>query len=214
LLAAGRGPWRVRSPADRIRRSHEQAALDRAPGDRRGEDRSGWRRGARDRVAGPRPADRGAHVTGNGAQALRGRRILLGVTGGIAAYKVAQVARLLSTAGADVRTILTEAATRFVGPDTFAALTGNPAHTSLFEQPGVVLHVSLAREADLAVVAPATANVIAKLAHGRADDLLTSTLLEARCPLLLAPAMHTGMWEHSATQQNVATLRARGRSEE
>jgi len=149
-------------------------------------------------------------VTGSGADALRGRRVLLGITGGIAAYKVAQVARSLAAAGAGVHTIMTEAAMRFVGPDTFAALTGNPVHTSVFEEPGVVLHVELAREADLAVVAPATANVLAKLAHGRADDLLTSTLLEARCPLLVAPAMHTGMWEHPATRHNVATLRARG----
>ena len=105
---------------------------------------------------------------------------------------------------------MTEAATRFVGPDTFAALTGRAAHTSLWERPGEVLHVRLARETDVAVVAPATANAIAKLAHGLADDLLTSTLLEYDGPLVVAPAMHTGMWSAPATRANVATLADRG----
>jgi phosphopantothenoylcysteine decarboxylase/phosphopantothenate--cysteine ligase len=136
--------------------------------------------------------------------------VLLGVSGGIAAYKAALVARLLHAAGADVTVVMTEAATRFVGPDTFAALTGEPAHTSLWERPGEVVHVRLAREADVAIVAPATANVIAKLAHGLSDDLLSATLLEATCPLVVAPAMHTGMWEHPATQTNVDVLVARG----
>ncbi|MGZ5295545.1 MAG: bifunctional phosphopantothenoylcysteine decarboxylase/phosphopantothenate--cysteine ligase CoaBC [Actinomycetota bacterium] len=136
--------------------------------------------------------------------------MLLGVTGSIAAYKAALLARHLIDAGADVRVILTPSAERFVGADTFAALTGNPVHTSLWERPGEVLHVRLAREADVAVVAPATANVLAKLATGLADDLLTSTLLEAACPLILAPAMHTGMWQHPATMSNVATLVDRG----
>ncbi|MGZ5305535.1 MAG: bifunctional phosphopantothenoylcysteine decarboxylase/phosphopantothenate--cysteine ligase CoaBC [Actinomycetota bacterium] len=136
--------------------------------------------------------------------------MLLGVTGSIAAYKAALLTRHLIDAGADVRVILTPSAERFVGADTFAALTGNPVHTSLWERPGEVLHVRLAREADVAVVAPATANVLAKLATGLADDLLTSTLLEAACPLILAPAMHTGMWQHPATMSNVATLVDRG----
>jgi phosphopantothenoylcysteine decarboxylase/phosphopantothenate--cysteine ligase len=136
--------------------------------------------------------------------------VLLGVSGGIAAYKAALVARLLKAAGADVTVVMTEAATRFIGPDTFAALTGKPAHTSLWDRPGEVLHVRLAREADVAVVAPATANVLAKLAHGHADDLLSATLLEATCPLVIAPAMHSGMWEHPATRANVETLRDRG----
>lgn len=136
--------------------------------------------------------------------------MLLGVSGGIAAYKAALVARSLASAGAEVSVILTENATRFVGADTFSALTGAPAHTSLWERPGEVLHVRLAREADVALVAPATANVLAKLAHGLADDLLSATLLEATCPLVVAPAMHTGMWEHPATQGNVRTLRERG----
>jgi phosphopantothenoylcysteine decarboxylase/phosphopantothenate--cysteine ligase len=141
---------------------------------------------------------------------LSGRRVVLGVTGGIAAYKSAFLARLLVADGAQVRVVMTEAATRFVGPDTFAALTGNPVHTSAFEDPGTILHVRLAHETDLAIVAPATANVLAKLAHGVADDLLTSTLLEARCPLVVAPAMHTGMWEHPATAASVETLEGRG----
>jgi phosphopantothenoylcysteine decarboxylase / phosphopantothenate---cysteine ligase len=136
--------------------------------------------------------------------------VLLGVTGSIAAYKAALLARLLVDAGADVRVILTTSAERFVGVDTFSALTGNPVHTSLWERPGEVVHVRLAHEADVAVVAPATANVLAKLAVGLADDLLTSTLLEATCPLILAPAMHTGMWQHPATTSNVATLVGRG----
>ena len=97
-----------------------------------------------------------------------------------------------------------------MGPDTFAALTGRPAHTSLWGSPGEVLHVQLARSAHLVIVAPATANVLAKLAHGLSDDLLTASLLEARCPIVLAPAMHSGMWEHPATQANVELLTARG----
>jgi phosphopantothenoylcysteine decarboxylase/phosphopantothenate--cysteine ligase len=104
---------------------------------------------------------------------------------------------------------MTESATRFVGPDTFAALTGRPVHTSLWERPGEVLHVRLAHEADVAVVAPATANVLARLANGIADDLLTSTLLEATCPLVLAPAMHSGMWNAAATRRNVERLSER-----
>ena len=136
--------------------------------------------------------------------------MLLGVSGGIAAYKAALVARLLEAAGADVTVVLTENATRFIGPDTFSTLTGAPAHTSLWERPGEVLHVRLAREAHVAVVVPATANVLAKLAHGHADDLLSATLLEATCPLVIAPAMHSGMWEHPATQANVEILRDRG----
>jgi len=136
--------------------------------------------------------------------------VLLGVTGGIAAYKAVGLARLLAGAGAEVETVLTDSATRFVGPDTFSALTGRPAYTSLWERPGEVLHVRLAHEAELAVVAPATAHFMARLAHGLADDLLTSTLLEASCPMVLAPAMHTGMWEHPATSGNVAMLEGRG----
>jgi phosphopantothenoylcysteine decarboxylase/phosphopantothenate--cysteine ligase len=141
---------------------------------------------------------------------LEGRRVLLGVTGGIAAYKACILVRLLRLQGASVRVVMTRSAERFVGPATFAALSDHRVYTDLFEEPGVVLHVRLAHEADIAVVAPATANVIAKLAQGIADDLLTSTLLEATCPLVLAPAMHTGMWEHPATQANVNALASRG----
>jgi phosphopantothenoylcysteine decarboxylase / phosphopantothenate---cysteine ligase len=146
----------------------------------------------------------------NEADALRGRTVLLGVSGGIAAYKVANVARQLVAAGADVRVVMTASAARFVGPDTFATLTGNPVHSSLWEEPGSVLHVELAHAADVALVAPATANSIAKLAHGMADDLLSATLLEAACPLVIAPAMHSGMWEHPATRGNVLILEERG----
>jgi phosphopantothenoylcysteine decarboxylase/phosphopantothenate--cysteine ligase len=141
---------------------------------------------------------------------LQGRRVLLGVTGGIAAYKSCILVRLLRLRGASVRVVMTRSAERFVGPATFAALADHRVYTDVFEEPGVVLHVRLAHEADIAVVAPATANVIAKLAQGIADDLLTSTLLEATCPLVLAPAMHTGMWEHPATQANVNAVASRG----
>jgi phosphopantothenoylcysteine decarboxylase/phosphopantothenate--cysteine ligase len=139
-----------------------------------------------------------------------GRRVLLGVTGGIAAYKSALLARLLSEAGMEVTAVLTDSATRFVGPESFSALTGHPAYVSLWDRPGEILHVRLAHETDVAVVAPCTANTIAKLAQGLADDLLASTLLEYDGPLVLAPAMHLGMWGADATQTNVATLSSRG----
>ncbi|MEW6059861.1 MAG: bifunctional phosphopantothenoylcysteine decarboxylase/phosphopantothenate--cysteine ligase CoaBC [Actinomycetota bacterium] len=141
---------------------------------------------------------------------LAGRRVLLGVTGGIAAYKACLLTRLLTGADASVQVVMTQAATRFVGPATFAALSGRPVHVELWEDPGSVLHVRLAHEADVAVVAPATANLLAKLATGIADDLLSSTLLESSCPLVVAPAMHTGMWEHPATHANLAALVERG----
>jgi len=141
---------------------------------------------------------------------LSGQRVLLGVSGGIAAYKAVLLARLLTTAGADVQVVMTPAATRFVGAATFAALTHHPVHSDVFERSESVLHVRLAHQAEVAVVAPATANVVAKLALGLADDLLTATLLEATCPLVVAPAMHSGMWDHAATRANVATLSERG----
>lgn len=141
---------------------------------------------------------------------LAGRLVLLGVTGGIAAYKAAHLVRLLKERGADVRVVMTPAATRFVGPDTFAALTGRPVHSDVFERPDVVVHVRLARDADVAVVAPATANVLAKLALGLADDLLTSTLLEFPGPVVVAPAMHSGMHAAAATQRNLAALAEAG----
>jgi phosphopantothenoylcysteine decarboxylase/phosphopantothenate--cysteine ligase len=142
--------------------------------------------------------------------ALAGRRVLLGITGGIAAYKSAYLARLLREAGAEVQVVMTATAIRFVGVDTFAALTGREVHADVFEHPEAVLHVRLAREADVAVVAPATANVVAKLALGLADDLLTSVLLEFQGPMVIAPAMHTGMHGHPATRANLTTLRERG----
>ncbi len=142
--------------------------------------------------------------------APRGLRVLLGVTGGIAAYKAAILARLLTGSGADVTAVLTDAATRFVGPDTLAALTGRPTYTTLWDRPGEVLHVRLAHSTDVAVIAPCTANVIAKLALGIADDLLTATLLEYDGPVVIAPAMHTGMWTAPATKANVAALSSRG----
>lgn len=141
---------------------------------------------------------------------LAGRRVLVGVSGGIAAYKTCSLVRLLTQAGASVQVIMTKAATRFVGPDTFAALSGRPVYIDLFDEPGAVLHVALAHEADVAVVAPATANTLAKLALGFADDLLSSTMLEVTAPLVVAPAMHTGMYESVATQDNLRMLAERG----
>ena len=144
------------------------------------------------------------------AGALRGARILLGVSGGIACYKAVEIARLLTKRGAAVQVVMTEAATRFVGPVTFSSLTKRTAYTDLFQNPDRVLHVRLAREADLVLVAPATANVLAKMANGLADDLLSAVLLTATCPVVVAPAMHTEMWEHPASRSNLATLRERG----
>jgi phosphopantothenoylcysteine decarboxylase / phosphopantothenate---cysteine ligase len=141
---------------------------------------------------------------------LQGARVLLGVTGGIAAYKAALLARLLVGAGATVDPVLTAGATRFVGAATFEGVTGRRVRTEVWEDIPAEAHVALGRAADLAVVYPATANVLAKLAHGLADDLLTTTLLASTCPLVVAPAMHTEMWEHAATQRNVALLRERG----
>ncbi|NED97509.1 bifunctional phosphopantothenoylcysteine decarboxylase/phosphopantothenate--cysteine ligase CoaBC [Phytoactinopolyspora alkaliphila] len=137
-------------------------------------------------------------------------RVLLGVSGGIAAYKACEVLRQLTEAGHDVRVIPTEAALRFVGAPTWAALSGQPVATSVFEDVHEVPHVALGQSADVVLVVPATADLLARAAGGRADDLLTSTLLTARCPVVYAPAMHTEMWEHPATAANVSTLRARG----
>lgn len=137
-------------------------------------------------------------------------RVLLGVGGGIAAYKSALLLRLLTEAGHDVRVVPTRASLEFVGRATWEALSGHPVTTDVFEDVPAVEHVSLGRWADLVVVAPATADLLARAAVGRADDLLTAALLTVRCPVLLAPAMHTEMWEHPATQDNVRTLRSRG----
>jgi phosphopantothenoylcysteine decarboxylase/phosphopantothenate--cysteine ligase len=137
-------------------------------------------------------------------------RVVLGVAGGIAAYKACELLRQLTETGHDVRVVPTEGALRFVGEPTWAALSGHPVHTGVWSDAHEVPHVRLGREADLVVVAPATADLLARAAHGLAADLLTSTLLTARCPVLVAPAMHTEMWEHPATRANVATLRERG----
>jgi phosphopantothenoylcysteine decarboxylase / phosphopantothenate---cysteine ligase len=138
------------------------------------------------------------------------KRIIVGVSGGIAAYKACTVVRQLAEAGHEVRVIPTESALRFVGAATFEALSGQPVHTGVFAEVPEVPHVRLGQQADLVVVAPATADLLARAVHGRADDLLTATLLTARCPVLFAPAMHTEMWLHPATVDNVATLRRRG----
>ncbi|WP_448629413.1 bifunctional phosphopantothenoylcysteine decarboxylase/phosphopantothenate--cysteine ligase CoaBC [Cellulomonas soli] len=137
-------------------------------------------------------------------------RIVLGVAGGIAAYKSVLLLRLLREAGHEVRVVPTRASLEFVGRATWEALSGQPVTTDVFEDVDQVAHVAVGKGADLVVVAPATADLLARAATGRADDLLTATLLVARCPVLLAPAMHTEMWEHPATQANVGTLRARG----
>ena len=137
-------------------------------------------------------------------------RIVLGVAGGIAAYKSALLLRLFRESGHDVRVVPTAAALEFVGAVTWEALSGQPVSASVFDGADAVEHVRIGREADLVVVAPATADLLARAAAGIADDLLTATLLTATCPVLLAPAMHTEMWQHPATTANVATLRGRG----
>jgi len=136
--------------------------------------------------------------------------VLLGVAGGIAAYKSAELLRRLTEGGHAVRVLPTASALEFVGAATFEALSGQPVQTGVFTDVPAVPHVKLGQQADLVVVAPATADLLARAAHGRADDLLTATLLTARCPVLFAPAMHTEMWLHPATVDNVATLRRRG----
>lgn len=141
---------------------------------------------------------------------LRDKRILLGVTGSIACYKSVELASKLTQAGAKVDVILTESAARFVTPLSFRSVTGRPVYTDMWGLDDHVRHVGLGESADLMLIAPATANTIAKLASGMADNLLAVTALAARCPLLIAPAMDGGMWEHPATQTNVGTLQERG----
>lgn len=133
----------------------------------------------------------------------RGRRVLVGVCGSIAAYKAAEVVRGLVKDGADVRVVMTETATRFVGPATFAALSGNAAESDLFAQPERVIHVELGRWAEAYLVCGATASTLARLAAGSGEDLVSATYLMARCPVLVAPAMHTEMWEHPAVERSV-----------
>ena len=137
-------------------------------------------------------------------------RVVLGVSGGIAAYKACELLRRFSESGHDVTVVPTAAALEFVGAPTWAALSGKPVASDVWTDVHEVPHVRIGQTADLVVVAPATADLLAKAAHGLADDLLTNTLLTARCPVVFAPAMHTEMWEHPATQENVATLRRRG----
>jgi phosphopantothenoylcysteine decarboxylase/phosphopantothenate--cysteine ligase len=141
---------------------------------------------------------------------LAGRRVVLGVTGGIAAYKAIEVCRRLVDAGAHVAPVLTEDATRFIGAVTFSALASEPVRTSLWDEPEPIPHTRLGQAADLIVVAPATARILAKYTAGLSDDLLTATLLATRAPVLVCPAMHTEMWEHPAVQENLETLRRRG----
>jgi len=136
--------------------------------------------------------------------------IVLGVGGGIAAYKVASLLRLLTEAGHNVHVVPTAASLNFVGAATWEALSGNPVITDLWESVAEVPHVHLGQNADLIIVAPATADLLSRAASGSANDVLTNVLLTATCPVVFAPAMHTEMWQHAATQNNVATLRARG----
>lgn len=140
------------------------------------------------------------------------KNLLLGVTGGIAAYKAAETARLLTQQDINVTTVMTESACRFVGPVTFQSLTGNPVYTDLWESNAMqsMMHINLSRTSDLILIAPASADVIAKLANGIADDLLTTLCLARNCPLLIAPAMNRQMWENPATQRNLSILRQDG----
>ncbi len=137
-------------------------------------------------------------------------KVVLGVSGGIAAYKACELLRRFTESGHDVTVVPTASALEFVGAPTWAALSGKPVSSEVWTDVHAVPHVQIGQHADVVVVAPATADLLAKAAHGLADDLLTNTLLTARCPVVFAPAMHTEMWEHPATQANVATLRQRG----
>src|SRR5690348_3664640 len=137
-------------------------------------------------------------------------RVILGVSAGIAAYKSCELLRRLTESGHRVRVVPTADSLRFVGAATWAALSGQPVTTSVWDDVHQVPHVRLGQDCDLVFVAPATAGLLARAATGQADDLITSVLLTARCPVVFAPAMHTEMWEHPATQANVRTLRARG----
>ena len=138
------------------------------------------------------------------------RHVVLGVGGGIAAYKAVELLRLLRESGLVVTVVPTNAALKFVGEPTWTALAGHPVTADVFENVADVPHVRIGQQADVVIVAPATADLLARAAGGHADDLLTNTLLTARCPVIMAPAMHTEMWEHPATKANVATLRDRG----
>jgi phosphopantothenoylcysteine decarboxylase / phosphopantothenate---cysteine ligase len=156
-----------------------------------------------------RPASR-TRVTEPPIRPFANRRVLLGVAGGIASYKTAWLARLLSKSGAEVDVVMTRAATEFVGPVTFEALTGRAVHTGLFDPGRALDHIHLARSAHAVVVAPATADLLARAATGQADDLLTACLLATQAPVLLVPAMNDRMWAHAQTQANAEHLRKLG----
>jgi len=143
---------------------------------------------------------------------ISGKKILLGITGGIAAYKAAELTRLFVKAGADVRVVMTEAACRFITPTTLQALSGKPVFTDMWDPsvPDSMGHIELSRDRDIIVVAPATTDFLSKLANGFGDDLLSTLCLARRCPLMVAPAMNVGMWENPATQRNVERLRTDG----
>ena len=145
-------------------------------------------------------------------KALKDKKILLGVGGGIAAYKACELVRRLSEQGADVHVILTKAAQKFVTALSFQSLSQNPVHSDLFDltEESEMSHIKLADEADLMLIAPATADLLAKLAHGHADDLLTTAVLVTRAPLFFAPSMNVNMWEKAIVQQNIQTLQSRG----
>ena len=162
----------------------------------------------KDPVTSNPPAD--TPPTGNGGDSRSPRNIVLGVAGGIAAYKACHIVRGFTERGDSVRVVPTASALNFVGAATFEALSGHPVATDVFDRVDQVQHVRIGQEADLVVIAPATADLLARLAAGRADDLLTATCLVATCPVVVAPAMHTEMWNHPATRANVATLRDRG----
>jgi phosphopantothenoylcysteine decarboxylase/phosphopantothenate--cysteine ligase len=154
-------------------------------------------------------SDASSEATGR-PSSLSASRVVLGVSGGIAAYKVSELLRSFTESGHDVTVVPTQAALHFVGAATWAALSGKPVATDVWTSVHEVPHVRIGQSADLVVVAPATADLLARAAQGRADDLLSNVLLTARCPVVFAPAMHTEMWEHPATQANVTTLRLRG----
>ena len=143
---------------------------------------------------------------------LKGKTVILGITGGIACYKAAELTSLLVKQHADVNVIMTKGATEFMSPLTFEALTGNKVHTDIFDKDSgtEIPHISLSGKADALIIAPATANVIAKLAHGLADDMLTSTVLAAQCPKIIAPAMNTRMYENPVTADNIEALKKYG----
>lgn len=149
---------------------------------------------------------------GNQVKKTAAAHVVVGVTGSIAAYKAAELVRLLVKSGREVSVIMTKAATRFVGALTFRSLSRNPVVTDMFDDPEewVPGHVAVAERADILVIAPCSANLLAKLAHGIADDMLSCTALATRAPVVVAPAMNENMWDHPATRANVETLRARG----